>query len=428
MQGPGVRATTSEDAALEGLGRPRACSGGASAVTAHAPGTGPRLPHGGAAPFALSRSRLCRGPWPQGGVGSRGFWGLWHGTVVAVALGSRLSFPRGEAPPPWSLPEAGPRAESRLPRAVTSPRSEGESALAVFLRHVRGLEAHDFAQVLQKPEPSHLSCQRRRWLSPKLRASSARRGPPGRLGLAAAVLCALPRAAGPPCAVSTGWLALPPLPRPRPDTRSPPPPPVGCPPGALPGARGPGLSGGRATRLGISERLEAARGQSAKLRGCGCTDRDKLHSAPSSWRTRGQRSRLRLEISPPPPGPELGGRAGLGSPTGPPPSDRERHPFEPSTEPLGGDGRGNTENARAGPVGSQGQISSCACFPRRGGNASEPRPPACPCPSVVWSEAAPGPCSVHPHSHYEPCLPRAHDLAVAPGWHRNWELGANGLA
>lgn len=133
-----------------------------------------------------------------------------------------MSFPRGEAPPPWSLPEAGPRAESRLPRAVTSPRSEGESALAVFLRHVRGLEAHDFAQVLQKPEPSHLSCQRRRWLSPKLRASSARRGPPGRLGLAAAVLCALPRAAGPPCAVSTGWLALLPLPRPRPDTRSPP--------------------------------------------------------------------------------------------------------------------------------------------------------------------------------------------------------------
>lgn len=86
MQGPGVRATTSEDAALEGLGRPRACSGGASAVTAHAPGTGPRLPHGGAAPFALSRSRLCRGPWHRGGVRSRGFWGLWHGTVVAVAL------------------------------------------------------------------------------------------------------------------------------------------------------------------------------------------------------------------------------------------------------------------------------------------------------------------------------------------------------
>lgn len=197
-----MRATTSEDAALEGLGRARgvrlrlrptrrvparACLMG-----------GPRR--------SLSAGHVCaaaRGIGVVCGVGVSGVCGtaLWSRWPY---LGSRSSFPRGEAPPPWSLPEAGPRAESRLPRAVTSPRSEGESALAVFLRHVRGLEAHDFAQVLQKPEPSHLSCQRRRWLSPKLRASSARRGPPGRLGLAAAVPCALPGAAGPPCAVSTG--------------------------------------------------------------------------------------------------------------------------------------------------------------------------------------------------------------------------------
>lgn len=118
---------------------------------------------------SLSAGHVCaaaRGIGVVCGVGVSGVCGtaLWSRWPY---LGSRSSFPRVEAPPPWSLPEAGPRAESRLPRAVTSPRSEGESALAVFLRHVRGLEAHDFAQVLQKPEPSHLSCQRRRWPSPK---------------------------------------------------------------------------------------------------------------------------------------------------------------------------------------------------------------------------------------------------------------------